>query len=106
MSVNNVYSLANAELQRLHELLIHAQRNPDPHQHQAMGGLAYGGLSSGSSAGILGYPYSYGGMDVRTIYQKIDAFHAIILEAMKTMDIKIQEKVAELALTDVQKEKI
>lgn len=99
MSVNNIYSLANAELERLHQLVVEMSRQHERHQHQQP--MGYAGISSG--AGMSSYP-QYASSDLTMIYHKIERFHEYLFKALETSDEKIQEKVAELALTDVQKE--
>ena len=92
--VVNIYSLADAELDRLHRLMFEADRHaqmmsPSPHY-------------SGSAAGSFS-SYSYP-VDPRMVFDRIARLNDAILEGIRTTDTKVQEKVAELALTDVQKE--
>ena len=81
----NIYGVLDNELTRLHRLvetyLHHEQR-------QSRGGMGYGG-----NAGYPGYE------DANSIYRRIIEIQNIMLQAVAGSDTKIQEAVAELALT-------
>ena len=62
----------------------------------------YGGGASGGSS--LGGSSNFGTQDLGVIYGRIIFLQNIIVEALKTNDTLIQEKVAEIALTGVKDE--
>ncbi len=82
---SNLYHVVNEELARMHNLLEAEYRvNYDQYnsQYRMMGGPT-------------GYP-----IDRSPIYQHIRELHHTLMEALKSHDALIQQKVAELALTD------
>jgi hypothetical protein len=96
----NVYTLVDKELERLHFQLNEARRQDE--RSSNMIAQSQFGISSG---GAMGGAPQYSGPEVRHLQAKIDRFHDYMFRALETTDLKIQEKVAELALADVQKEK-
>ena len=95
----NVYTLVDKELERLHYQLNEARRQ-DERSANLMAHSQFGGISGGAA---MGAP-QYSGPEVRHLQAKIDRFHDYMFRALETTDLKIQEKVAEMALADVQKE--
>ena len=97
----NVYALVDKELERLHYQLNEARRQ-DERSSNMIAQSQFGSMSNGAGMG-MGAP-QYSGPEVRHLQAKIDRFHDYMFRALETTDLKIQEKVAEMALADVQKE--
>jgi hypothetical protein len=96
---HNLYDVYNQELDRLHKLLNYYLLQPQP--------PAYTGSFSNNGAGTL-YGGAYGGMpttgtfystEAGQVYSRIVMMEDILIQALKTHEPLIQEKIAELALT-------
>ena len=82
--VTNIYQVLDNELSRMHDLLKIAICNPQQHQQHTSLGVPY----------YSGHP-----SDAMTTYKRIQQMQDIILSSFSNRDEKIQQMVAELALT-------
>lgn len=91
----NIYALMNEELKRMYEemnsLVIQSSRYNELISKEMRVGNQFGGHN-------LHNPHE---SRMREIQYKIDEIRVIMIDIMKTHDQRIQEKVAELALTGI-----